>query len=41
MQTTTLEDAVKQGLEVDIEEVKKCINDEDTYRREYMCEFAA
>lgn len=35
----TLEDAVKEGLEVDIDEIKKTVMDEAVFRQEYMCEF--
>lgn len=28
------------GLKIDIEELKKTCNDDETFRREYCCEFA-
>ena len=34
----TVYDIVKQGLNIDIEELKKSITDEDIFRQEYMCE---
>lgn len=40
MQTTTIEDAVKQGLQVDLEQLKSTIKDPDVWDREYMCKFA-
>ena len=40
MQTTTIEDAAKDGLNVDIEELKKTVNSPDVWDREYMCTFA-
>lgn len=35
----TLEDAVREGLKVDVEEIKRTCIDSDVYRQEYMCEF--
>lgn len=40
VQTTTIEDAVKEGLNVDLEQLKKTVNDQDVWDREYMCRFA-
>lgn len=37
VQTTTIEDAVRDGLAVDIEALKKTISDPDVWDREYMC----
>lgn len=41
MQTTTVEDAVKDGLKVDISELKKTISDPQVWKQEFMCWFAA
>lgn len=41
VQTTTIEDAVKAGLKVDIEELRQLCPDTDLYEQEYMCRFAA
>lgn len=41
MQTTTIEDAVKDGLQVDIETLKNTISDPEAWEREYMCVFAS
>ena len=40
MQTTTVEDAVKDGLKVDIRELKKTISDPQVWNQEFMCWFA-
>lgn len=37
VQTTTIEDAVKEGLAIDIDELKKTISDPDVWAREYLC----
>lgn len=37
VQTTTIEDAAKQGLDVDVEELKKTVRDPEVWDREYMC----
>ena len=39
VQTTTVEDAVRDGLKIDIEELKKTISDPDVWNREYLCQF--
>lgn len=36
---TTIEDAAEQGLEVDVEELREGLDDEDAWQQEYMCEF--
>jgi len=41
VQTTTVEDAVKDGLKVDIGELKKTISDPQVWNQEFMCWFAA
>ena len=40
VQTTTIEDAVKEGLQVDIEQLKKLVGDPDVFNQEYMCVFS-
>ena len=40
VQTTTIEDAVKEGLQVDIEQLKKLVGDPDIFNQEYMCVFS-
>lgn len=40
VQTTTIEDAVKDGLNVDIEELKKTISDPLVWEQEFMCKFS-
>ena len=40
VQTTTIEDAVKDGLKVDIEELKKTISDPLVWEQEFMCKFS-
>lgn len=40
VQTTTIEDAVKEGLQVDIGELKKLVGDPDVFQQEYMCVFS-
>lgn len=40
VQTTTIEDAVADGLKVDISELKKNVGDPDIWNQEYMCQFA-
>ena len=40
VQTTTIEDAVKDGLDVDIEELKKTISDPLVWEQEFMCQFS-
>lgn len=40
VQTTTIEDAVKEGLQVDIEQLKKLVGDQDVFNQEYMCVFS-
>ncbi len=37
--TVTLPEAVRQGLEVDVEEARKAIGDEELFRQEFLCEF--
>ena len=38
-QTTNIEDAVKEGLDVDIDQLRKLCPDENIFRIEYMCQF--
>ena len=40
VQTTTIEDAVKAGLKVDIEELRNLCPDDEIFQQEYMCRFA-
>jgi len=35
----TIYDAVRDGLPIDIEEIKEAMNDEEGFAQEYMCEF--
>jgi len=37
--TVTLQDAIDQGLDVDAEEMRRGIGDEELYRQEFGCEF--
>ena len=39
-QRTTIDDAVAQGLEVDIAELEKLVGDKEVFDIEYMCKFA-
>lgn len=39
-QTTTIEQAVQDGLKVDIQQLKQLCPDEDSFQREYMCKWA-
>lgn len=41
VQTTTIEDAVKSGLKVDVEELHQLCPDNERFQQEYMCRFAA
>lgn len=41
VQTTTIEDAVKAGLNVDIDEIRQLCPDNELFEQEYMCRFAA
>lgn len=36
---TTIEDAVRQGLSVDLEALRESVDDADTWAQEYLCEF--
>lgn len=36
---TTIEDAVKDGLEIDIDELREGLNDPEGWAQEFMCEF--
>ena len=40
VQTTTIEDAVEDGLNVDVEELKKTISDPLVWEQEFMCQFS-
>lgn len=40
VQTTTIEDAVNGGLQIDLAELRKTISDPEMWDREYMCRFA-
>ena len=35
----TIEDAVREGLKVDIEQMRAAVDDDDIWAQEYMCEF--
>ncbi len=37
--TVTLEDAIAAGMEVDVEQIRASINDDEIYRQEFGCEF--
>lgn len=37
--TVTLPEAVRQGLKVDVEEVRRSMGDEELFRQEFLCEF--
>ena len=37
--TVTLPDAIEQGLNVDLEEVRHSMGDEELFRQEFLCEF--
>jgi phage FluMu gp28-like protein len=39
-QCTTIQDAVRDGLKIDIPALRKTVGDPDTWDREYMCTFA-
>ena len=39
VQTTTIYDAVNDGLNVDIEQLRKLCPDEDVWKMEYCCQF--
>lgn len=41
VQTTTVEDAVRAGLDVDIAELKKTVSDPQVWDQEFMCKFAS
>lgn len=41
VQTTTIEDAVKDGLRVDVAELRKTITDPAVWDQEFMCRFAS
>lgn len=41
MQTTTLEDAVRDGLKVDIDQIRAMYPDKEVFEQEYMCKFAS
>lgn len=41
VQTTTLEDAVRDGLKVDIEQIRAMYQDKEVFDQEYMCKFAS
>ena len=36
---TTIEDAVRMGLKVDLAELRQAVDDEDVWAQEYLCEF--
>ena len=40
VQRTTIEDAVKDGLKVDVDELRKFVGDPDVFNQEYMCVFS-
>lgn len=39
VQETTIEDAVADGLEIDLEDLHKLVPDPDVFAQEYMCQF--
>lgn len=39
-QTTTIEDAVSDGLKVDVDSLRSMVPDEETFQTEYMCVFS-
>lgn len=39
VQTTTVEDAARQGLDLDVRRLKELVDDPEVFSREYMCEF--
>lgn len=39
-QLTTIEDAISDGLRVNLDDLRKLCPDEDTFQREYMCSFS-
>ena len=41
VQTTTIEDAVEDGLDVDVAGLKKTVNDPQVWDQEFMCKFAS
>lgn len=41
IQTTTIEDAIADGLEVDLEQLRSLCPDPETFNMEYMCQFAS
>lgn len=41
VQTTTIEDAVRDGLKLDIQQLRKTISDPAVWDQEYMCKFAS
>ena len=40
VQTTTVEDAISDGLDVNLDELKKLVKDPDIFNQEYMCKFS-
>ena len=40
VQRTTIEDAVKDGLKVDVDGLRKFVGDVDVFNQEYMCVFS-
>ena len=40
VQRTTIEDAVKDGLKVDVDGLRKFVGDPDVFNQEYMCVFS-
>lgn len=40
VQTTDIEEAVRQGLKVDVKEIRKMCPDQETFDQEYMCRFS-
>lgn len=40
VQTTNIEDAISEGLQVDINELHKLVADPDIFAQEYMCQFS-
>lgn len=40
VQTTTIEDAIKDGLKIDLDKLRETIKDPEIFEQEYMCKFS-
>lgn len=40
IQTTTIEDAIREGLKIDLKQIKDTVKDPDVFDQEYMCKFS-